>query len=69
MDLYYHFRRYALAHRMTRPPDSMRRVGRYHLSGHQPIEQHADTSQMLFDGGRGHFLAALLNISGDMPDF
>src|SRR6266849_9108652 len=51
---------------MARPPDGMRRVNRNHLAGHQPVEQHADTSEMLLDRGRLHPLAQALNVLSDV---
>src|SRR6266851_6045770 len=44
----------------------MRRVNRNHLAGHQPVEQHADTSEMLLDRGRLHALAQALDVLSDV---
>jgi hypothetical protein len=44
----------------------MRRVDRNHLAGDQPIEQHADTGEMLLDRRSRYTSAELLYISGDM---
>lgn len=46
-------RRSPLADGVTRTPDGVRRVGGDHLAGDQPVEEHADAGQVLFDGRGG----------------
>jgi hypothetical protein len=41
----------------------MRRIGRHHLAGHQPVKQHADAGEVLLY--RAH-LAQFLDVSGHM---
>src|SRR5712692_11717057 len=44
----------------------MRRVNRNDLAGDQPVEQHADTGEMLLDRGRFHPLAQALDVLSDV---
>jgi hypothetical protein len=47
-------------------PNRVRGIGRHHLAGHQPVEQHANTGEVLLDRGRRHFSCEVFDISGDM---
>ena len=44
----------------------MCRVNRNYLAGDQPVEQHADTGEMLLDRGRFHPLAQALDLLSDV---
>src|ERR1017187_8583927 len=51
---------------MTRPPDGVRRVRRHHLPDDEPVEQHADTGQMLLDRGSRALALQQFDIRGHM---
>ena len=51
---------------MLRPPYRMGRVGLHGVPGHQPIEEHSDRSEVLFDGRLRVRAAELLDIRRDV---
>ena len=51
---------------MARPAHGVRRIGRHDLAGDQPVEEHADTGQVLLDRGRRPFRLQGLDVGGDM---
>ena len=61
-----HHRGRALDNGVPWPTHGMRRVGRQHLARHQPVKQHADTGQMLLNGGRFAGGLQLLDIACHM---
>lgn len=58
--------RFAAFDGMLGAADGMRRVGREHLAGDQPVEEHADRGEVLLDGRPRARLAGFLHPSGDM---
>ena len=44
----------------------MRRAGRNHLAGDEPVEQHAQTGEMLLDGRAGPLALKFLDVGGHM---
>jgi len=52
--------------RVARPADGVGGIRRHDLTGYQPIEQHADASQMLFDSRSGTDRAQLLDVTRHM---
>ena len=54
----------SLLHRVPRAADGMRGIQRKDLAGDQPIEEHAQAGEVLFDRRRGPFPAQLLDVSG-----
>ena len=46
-------RRSAFLHHMLGPAHGMRRVDLDHVADHQPVEQHAQRREVLFDRGPG----------------
>ena len=74
IDLFKKFARFLRGHGRGRAPDNgvpwpthgVRRVGRQHLARHQPVKQHADTGQMLLNGGRFAGNLQLLDIARHM---
>jgi hypothetical protein len=53
-------------HHMLGATDGMRRIGRDDLAGNQPVEQHADGSQVLLDRWFLEVLAERLDIGSDV---
>jgi hypothetical protein len=59
-------RRLAAAHDMLGPAYRMRRIDGEDLADDEPIEQHADRREVLFDRGFGGRRLQRLDIGGDM---
>ena len=51
---------------MARAAHGMRRIRGNDLTDHEPVEQHADASEILLDRRRRRGAAQLLDIGGDM---
>jgi hypothetical protein len=51
---------------VLRPAHGMRRIGRDHLAGDEPVEQHADRGEVLLDGRRAVAATENLDIGGDV---
>lgn len=56
----------AFANAVLRSADGMGWIGLHDVAGDQPIEQHPDRGQVLFDGGLGVGAAELFDVSGDV---
>src|ERR1700739_2051350 len=59
-------RRLAFLNRVPRTPDRMGRISLYNIAGTQPVEEHANRSQVLLDGGRRKLVLQVVHEGGDM---